>query len=383
MSKYLFFFSVWWWRSHCQSLQHKRKCSNHKKNMIVPDVVQGQTALHWAARRGYASVVKELVSRGADVNAADHEVSPNASFEPMWRRVAHGNVCNLFWRCAFTDGHVYAAGRHSCASRQAERLCQYSKRTDLASRSAELHLNEQSKSCSLSALNLMTFLTISPAAGYAWGKHPKEEQWHQIGTSPKIWYHMLLTSAGESMQMVRTLSMLHAHIYYAACLCHIQEVYSNHCLRDFQTKAFCSRSWTWSSLSTVDIWHPFADLAEGPQDSNSASSLFSQISFLLLLAPGQKGRKSQQAIELTVGKRPGYSRANRSHHSAVNQWFRYVPNLLCARQLYAAAKAGAHHWLWHAADKAWLLCCVANAPVLTSIQFCQLRVRDLGCSSSS
>ena len=37
-------------------------------------ILQGQTPLHWAARRGYASVVKELVSRGADVNAIDNEV---------------------------------------------------------------------------------------------------------------------------------------------------------------------------------------------------------------------------------------------------------------------------------------------------------------------
>ena len=36
--------------------------------------VQGQTALHWAARRGYASVVRELIARGADVNAADGQV---------------------------------------------------------------------------------------------------------------------------------------------------------------------------------------------------------------------------------------------------------------------------------------------------------------------
>lgn len=36
--------------------------------------MQGQTALHWAARRGYASVVRELIAQGADVNAADVQV---------------------------------------------------------------------------------------------------------------------------------------------------------------------------------------------------------------------------------------------------------------------------------------------------------------------
>ncbi len=37
--------------------------------------LQGQTPLHWAARRGYASVVKELIAAGADVNATDNQVS--------------------------------------------------------------------------------------------------------------------------------------------------------------------------------------------------------------------------------------------------------------------------------------------------------------------
>ena len=35
---------------------------------------QGQTALHWAAKRGYASVVQLLVTQGADVNAVDNQV---------------------------------------------------------------------------------------------------------------------------------------------------------------------------------------------------------------------------------------------------------------------------------------------------------------------
>lgn len=43
--------------------------------------LQGQTALHWAARRGYASVVRELIAQGADVNAAD------------------GQVCDLLIKC--------------------------------------------------------------------------------------------------------------------------------------------------------------------------------------------------------------------------------------------------------------------------------------------
>ena len=37
--------------------------------------MQGQTALHWAARRGYATVVAELLQHGADVHAIDCEVS--------------------------------------------------------------------------------------------------------------------------------------------------------------------------------------------------------------------------------------------------------------------------------------------------------------------
>jgi len=37
--------------------------------------LQGQTALHWAARRGYATVVKELIAAGADVNATDNQVN--------------------------------------------------------------------------------------------------------------------------------------------------------------------------------------------------------------------------------------------------------------------------------------------------------------------
>ncbi len=36
--------------------------------------LQGQTPLHWAARRGYASVVKELIAAGADVNGTDNQV---------------------------------------------------------------------------------------------------------------------------------------------------------------------------------------------------------------------------------------------------------------------------------------------------------------------
>lgn len=37
--------------------------------------MQGQTALHWAARRGYATVVAELLCHGADVHALDSQVS--------------------------------------------------------------------------------------------------------------------------------------------------------------------------------------------------------------------------------------------------------------------------------------------------------------------
>ena len=42
---------------------------------LCDHALQGQTALHWAARRGYASVVKELIAAGADVNATDNQVS--------------------------------------------------------------------------------------------------------------------------------------------------------------------------------------------------------------------------------------------------------------------------------------------------------------------
>ncbi len=35
--------------------------------------MQGQSALHWAARRGYASVVRELLAHSADVNAVDSQ----------------------------------------------------------------------------------------------------------------------------------------------------------------------------------------------------------------------------------------------------------------------------------------------------------------------
>ncbi|DBA87806.1 TPA: hypothetical protein ACH3X1_004805 [Trebouxia sp. C0004] len=34
---------------------------------------KGQTPLHWAARRGYASVVKELIAAVANVNATDNQ----------------------------------------------------------------------------------------------------------------------------------------------------------------------------------------------------------------------------------------------------------------------------------------------------------------------
>jgi hypothetical protein len=33
---------------------------------------QGLTALHYAARRGHAAVVKQLISAGSTVDAADH-----------------------------------------------------------------------------------------------------------------------------------------------------------------------------------------------------------------------------------------------------------------------------------------------------------------------
>ena len=46
-------------------------------------VMQGQTALHWAARRGYATVVKELLSHGADVHALDCEVSYSPKTLPV------------------------------------------------------------------------------------------------------------------------------------------------------------------------------------------------------------------------------------------------------------------------------------------------------------
>ena len=38
--------------------------------------MQGQTALHWAARRGYASVVAELLSHGANVHYLYYLVIP-------------------------------------------------------------------------------------------------------------------------------------------------------------------------------------------------------------------------------------------------------------------------------------------------------------------
>ena len=45
-------------------------------------VMQGQTALHWAARRGYASVVAELLRHGANVHALEYEVSTSPSDAP-------------------------------------------------------------------------------------------------------------------------------------------------------------------------------------------------------------------------------------------------------------------------------------------------------------
>ena len=53
--------------------------ASKKCNVVV---TQGQTALHWAARRGYATVVAELLRHGADVHAVDCEVSPSPTTPP-------------------------------------------------------------------------------------------------------------------------------------------------------------------------------------------------------------------------------------------------------------------------------------------------------------
>ncbi|KAL0027780.1 hypothetical protein WJX77_004890 [Trebouxia sp. C0004] len=45
---------------------------HHRADMNAPNS-KGQTPLHWAARRGYASVVKELIAAVANVNATDNQ----------------------------------------------------------------------------------------------------------------------------------------------------------------------------------------------------------------------------------------------------------------------------------------------------------------------
>ena len=46
---------------------------------------RGRTALHWAAQKGHAAVVQQLISAGATVDAADYDGrGPGRVFGSFW-----------------------------------------------------------------------------------------------------------------------------------------------------------------------------------------------------------------------------------------------------------------------------------------------------------